>query len=132
MAESSDNEDEEVYGTSSKDNNGDSDGNGGGDSNTGDRGGSVEWLRFFSPRARTEALGAMAKDKASSLTASRKKLKLGRRKSKIALKGKASHKLVKNLLKTAGQKNTWGLLKVQQPQPIGRLVQIREEHVRKN
>ena len=44
-------------------------GNGRGDS-TGARGGSVEWMRFLSPSALSETLGAMVKSKASSSTKS--------------------------------------------------------------
>ena len=49
----------------------DGDGDGGGDS-TGAGGGSEEWMRFLSPSALSETLGAMAKAKLSSSTKSRK------------------------------------------------------------
>ena len=73
ILESSDDENEEEDGTGVREINGNvnSDGDGGGDRNTGDGGGSTEWLRFLSPGAQTEELGAMAKAKESSLTASR-------------------------------------------------------------
>ena len=103
LLESYDNKDEDDNGTGAEGNNYDGDGNGRGDINTGAGGGSVEWIRFLSPSARMEALGAMEKSKASSSTASRKNLKLGKSKSKIAQKGKAPQKLMKNLLKTAGR-----------------------------
>ena len=92
----SDDQDEEEDGTGAEDINGNGDGNIGGDRNTGARGGSAEWIRLLILGAQTEALGAMAKAKASSLTALRKKLKLGKSKSRIARKGKAAKKLVKN------------------------------------
>ena len=107
LSESSDEKDEHDVGTGAKDNNCDSNsdgnnaGNGGGNRNTGIRGGSAEWLRFLNPSALTEALGAMAKDKASSSTALRKIPKLGKIKNKIARKGKSARKLVKNSPKKA-------------------------------
>ena len=78
---------------------------------------------------RTEVLGAMEKAKVSSLTASIKKAKPGKSKSKLARNGKASQKLVKNSLNTA--EKSGGLLRVQQPQPLGRLGRILEAHIRK-
>ena len=60
----------------------------------------------------------------------RKKSKLGKSKNKIAQKGKAANNLVKNSSKTAGKK-FWGLIRVHQPQSLGRLGRIQEEHVRK-
>ena len=56
--------------------------------------------------------------------------KLGKSKNKMARKGKSVKKLVKNSSKTAEVKNR-GLLRVQQPQPLGRLGRIQEAHVRK-
>ena len=50
-------------------------------------------------------MGAMTKAKASSMTASRKKPKLGKIKSEIVWKGKAAHKLVRNSSKTKEGKN---------------------------
>ena len=75
LLESSDKEDEYDDGTGAKYINCDidGDGDGGGDKNTGAGGGYAEWLKFLSPSARTEALGAMAKSKASSSTVPRKK-----------------------------------------------------------
>ena len=73
----SDDQDEEEDGTGAEDINGNGDGNIGGDRNTGARGGSVEWIGFLSPSAQTEALGDLAKTKASSPTASRRKPTLG-------------------------------------------------------
>ena len=63
-------------------NNNDVDGDvdGGGDRNSGARVGYMEWLGFLSLSAQTEALGAMAKTKASSLTASIK-IEAGKSKS---------------------------------------------------
>ena len=72
LSESSDNEDEYDDGTGDKNINYDGDGNGIVDRNTGVVGGSTEWLRFLSPSAQTEALRAMAKAKASLLTALRR------------------------------------------------------------
>ena len=73
LSGSSNDEDEEDDGTGAEDINGDSNGNGGGDRDTGAGGRSAEWLRFLSLGARAEVLSAMAKAKASLLTASRKK-----------------------------------------------------------
>ena len=103
-SDSSDDEDEEDDGTGAKDINGNSDGDGVSDRNTGVGRGSAEWLRFFSPEAQTEALGDMEKSKLSSLTASIKKLKLGKSKSKISRKGKTDQKSVKDSSKTLGRK----------------------------
>ena len=47
-------------------------GNGGGDRNTGTGGVSVEWMRFLSPSALSETLGATAKSNTSSSTKSRR------------------------------------------------------------
>ena len=55
---------------------------------------------------------------------------MGKSKNEIAQKGKAAKKLVKNSSKSKGRKSG-GLLRVQQPQPLGRLGQIQEAHVRK-
>ena len=63
------------------------------------------------PGARTKSLDAMEKAKASLSTALRKKPKLGKSTSKIARKGKADQKLVKNSSKTAGKNG--GLLRIQ-------------------
>ena len=51
-------------------------------------------LGFLSPKAQTKALGTMAKAKASLSIALSKKTKLGKIKSEIAQKGKATQKLV--------------------------------------
>ena len=56
--------------------------------------------------------------------------RLGKIKNRISRKGKAAKKLVKNSSKTAGRKSG-GLLRVQQPQHLGRLGQIQEAHIRK-
>ena len=126
--ESADDEDEYYDGTGAENNNYDRDGtvngDGGGDSNTGALGGSTERIRFLHLSAQTEPLGAMAKAKASSSTASRKKTKLVKSKIKIAWKRKAAQKLVKNSSKTA-RGEIGGLLRVQQPQPLGSLCRIR-------
>ena len=78
-SDSSDDEDEEDDGTSAKDINGDGNCDNGGGRNTCTIGGSIEWIRFLSPGAQTEALGATAKAEAPSPTASRKKNKAGRK-----------------------------------------------------
>ena len=90
LSESSDDKDEEFDITVTEDINGDSGGNGGGERNIDTGGGSAEWLGFLSPGAQTEALGDTAKAKTSSSTALIKKPKLGKSKSKLARKGKAS------------------------------------------
>ena len=59
-----------------------------------------------------------------------KNLQLVKSKDKIAGKEKDSKKLVNNLSKTAEIKIR-GLLRVQQPKPLGRLGQIQEAQVRK-
>ena len=104
LSESSDDEDEDDDGTSEKDIKYDGDGDKGDDRNIGARVGSAEWLEFLSLSTLMEALGAMAKAKAASLTALRKKLKVGKSNSELAQEGKTSQKLVKNLLKTTGRK----------------------------
>ena len=53
----------------------------------------------------------------------RKKPEVRKSKNKIARKGKAAKNLVKNFSKTAGRKSG-GLLRVQQPKPLGRLGRI--------
>ena len=63
LSERSEDNDEYDDGTGAKNNNCDIEGEG--DRNTGAWVGSAEWLRFLSPSALTEALGAMAKAKAS-------------------------------------------------------------------
>ena len=75
LSESSEDEDEYYDRTGAKDNNYNVEGGDDvrGDRNTGSGGGSAEWLRFLSLSALTETLGAMAKAKSSSSTASRKK-----------------------------------------------------------
>ena len=80
LSERSDDNDEDDDGTGSEDNNCDGNGNcdGRGDRNTGAGGGSVEWMRFLSPSALAEALGAMAKAKAS-LSKKLKKTKVGKK-----------------------------------------------------
>ena len=60
----------------------------------------------------------------------KKNRKLGKSKNRISRKVKAAKKLVKNSSKTAKRKSG-GLLRVQQPQPLGRLSQIQEAHIRK-
>ena len=72
FSERSDDKDEDDDGTCAEDNNCNGDGNGGGDRNTGDGRSSAEWLTLLGPSALTEALGAMAKSKVSSLTKSEK------------------------------------------------------------
>ena len=67
-----------------------------------------------------QTLGAMAKAKASSSSESRKKPRLGKCKDKIARKGKAAKKLAKNSSKYQ-EEIIGGLLRVHQPQPLGRL-----------
>ena len=89
-SESSDEKYEDDNRTGAEDNKYDGDRKVGGGRNTGTRGGSSEWLRLLRSSARTEALGAMAKAKASLSTASRKKPKLGKSKIKKAWKGKAA------------------------------------------
>ena len=93
-SERSDNNDEDDDGNDAKEKNCYDYGNSGGHRNTGARGGSAEWLGFLSLSALTEAFGAMAKAKASSSKKSRKNLKLGKSKNKIARNGKAAKKLV--------------------------------------
>ena len=58
------------------------------------------------------------------------KPKLGESNNKIARKEKAAKNLMKNSSKSAGRK-IWGLLRVHQPQSLGRLGRIQEVHVRK-
>ena len=79
-SDSTDNKDKDYKRNGAKYNNCDGAiaGNIGGDSNTGTRGEYSEMIRFLSPSARTEALGAMAKAKASSSTALEGKKKLGK------------------------------------------------------
>ena len=87
LSESSDKKYEDDDRTGAKDNNCDNDGAGagarivncGGDRNTGAGGGSAKLIGFLSPSTRKEALGAMAKAKASSSTASRKKTEAGKK-----------------------------------------------------
>ena len=105
------------------------DGESGGDRNNGAGGGSTEWMRLLSLSVLSETFGPMAKAKASS-SKNREKPEVGKSKNKIARKGKAAKKLVKNSSKTAGIK-IGGLLRVQQPLPLVRLGQIQEVHVRK-
>ena len=84
--ESSDEKYKDDNGTGAEDSNCDIYEDRGEDNNTGAVEGSVECIRFPIPRARTQALGAMAKSKASSSTSSRKKIKLVKSKSKISRK----------------------------------------------
>ena len=86
-------------------------------------------MGFLSPSVLLETFGAVAKAKASSLT-KLIKLEVGKSRNKIARKGKTAKKLVKNSSKTARRKNGV-LLRVHQPQPLGRLGRIQESHVRK-
>ena len=71
--ERSEDNNEDDDGTRVENNNCYGNGDGRGDGNTGDRGGLAECLGFLSPSAPTEALGVMAKAKASLSTKSRKK-----------------------------------------------------------
>ena len=96
-------------------------GNGGGNS-TGTGGGSAEWMRFLSPSALSETLGAMAKAKASSSTNSRKtqsweKVKINSTEGKGCKD--ARKELVKHIRKKIGV-----FLRVKQPQLLGRLCHI--------
>ena len=74
MSESSDKRDKDEKITGAEDIN--CNGDGRDDMNTGAGGESLEWIRFLSPSARTEALGTTEKAKASLLSALRKELKL--------------------------------------------------------
>ena len=71
-SERSDKNNEDDDGTGAKDNNCYGNGDGGGGRNTSAVGGFAEYMGFLSPSALTEALGAMAKVKASSSKKSRK------------------------------------------------------------
>ena len=82
MSDISDDKDEDDKKTGTKDITGDGDRNGRCDKNTGTVGRSSEWLRFLSPRAQTEALGAMEKAKASSSISLRKNRSWGKVKVK--------------------------------------------------
>ena len=102
----SDDNDDDDYNTGAKDNTcyGSGEGTGAGDGgcdSTGAGGGSMEWMRFLSPSALSETLDGTAKAKASSSTKFEKNLKLGKSKNRIAWKGKAAKKLVKNSSKPA-------------------------------
>ena len=59
-----------------------------------------------------------------------KNLKQVESNNKIAQKGKAENNLVKNSSKQQEEKSG-GLLRVQQPKPLGSLGRIQESHVRK-
>ena len=79
------------------------DNNSGGYRNTGARGGSIEWLRFLSPRVQTEALGAVERPKYPCRKLQGKK-QAGKSKSIIARKVNASQKIVTNSSKIAWRK----------------------------
>ena len=101
----SDDNDDDDAGTSAEGNTCYDNGDGRGYSNTGSGGSSAEWMRFLSPSALSEMVGAMAKAKASSSKKSRKNPKLGKSKNIIARKGKAEKKIIKNSSKTEGRKS---------------------------
>ena len=107
-SERSDNNNDNDDKTGAKDNtcygngNGNGNGNGRGDSNS-SNGGSEEWMEFLIPSILLETFGSMEKVEASRSTKSRKNLKLGKSKNKIARTVKAAKKLVKNLSITSGR-----------------------------